>query len=114
MGAFAAGQVVLLPFPFSDLSHSKFRPALLLADAERGDWIACQITSNPYADAHAVLLTNDNFHSGGLQRQSYIRPGKLFTANASLFAATAGMIVGDKLDETRNAVIALIRKQDPV
>lgn len=58
MGSFAAGQVVLLTFPFSDLSHSKFRPALLLADAERGDWIACQITSNPYSDAHAVALTD--------------------------------------------------------
>lgn len=109
MGAFAAGQVVLLPFPFSDLSHSKFRPALLLADAERGDWIACQITSNPYADPRAVLLGDDDFASGGLQRPSYVRPGKLFTASASLFAATAGVIVTGKLDETRNAVVALIQ-----
>ena len=109
MGAFAAGQVVLLPFPFSDLSQSKFRPALLLADAERGDWIACQITSNPYADAHAVLLANDDFISGGLQRLSYVRPGKLFTANATLFAATVGVIVADKLEATRNAIVALIR-----
>lgn len=114
MGAFAAGQVVLLPFPFSDLSHSKFRPALLLADAERGDWIACQITSNPYADAHAVLLTNDDFISGGLQRLSYVRPGKLFTANASLFAATAGVIVAGKLDEIRNAVITLVQGRDKI
>lgn len=37
MGAFAAGQVVLLPFPFSDLTRSKLRPALLLADAGRDD-----------------------------------------------------------------------------
>ena len=112
MGPFAAGQVVLLPFPFSDLSRSKFRPALLLADAERGDWIACQITSNPYSDTRAVLLTDNDFTSGGLQRLSHVRPGKLFTANASLFATTAGVIAADKLDETRNAVVALIRGQD--
>jgi mRNA interferase MazF len=37
MGAFAAGQVVLLPFPFSDLTRSKLRPALLLADAGRDE-----------------------------------------------------------------------------
>ncbi len=54
MGSFAAGQVVLLPFPFSDLTQNKLRPALLLAKAGRGDWIACQITSNPYADPHAI------------------------------------------------------------
>ena len=80
MGAFAAGQVVLLPFPFSDLARSKLRPALLLADAGRDDWIACQITSNPYADPHAILLAPEDFMSGGLQRASYARPGKLFTA----------------------------------
>ena len=92
MGAFTAGQVILLPFPFSDLSGSKLRPALLVADAGRGDWIACQITSNPYADTRAIELTNTDFALGGLQRVSYIRPGKLFTASASLFAVTAGTV----------------------
>ena len=109
MGAFAAGQVVLLPFPFSDLTRSKLRPALLLADAGRDDWIACQITSNPYADPHAILLAPDDFTSGGLQRSSYARPGKLFTANASLFAAAAGLISKGRLDEVRNALVAIIQ-----
>jgi mRNA interferase MazF len=109
MGAFAAGQVVLLPFPFSDLTRSKLRPALLLADAGRDDWIACQITSNPYADPHAILLAPEDFTSGGLQRASYARPGKLFTANISLFAAVAGLISQGRLDEVRNALIAIIQ-----
>lgn len=109
MGAFAAGQVVLLPFPFSDLSRSKLRPALLLADAGRDDWIACQITSNPYADPHAILLAPEDFTSGGLQRASYSRPGKLFTANISLFAAVAGLVAQGRLDEVRNALIAIIQ-----
>ena len=94
MGAFTAGQVILLPFPFSDLSGSKLRPALLVADVGRGDWIACQITSNPYADTCAIELTNTDFALGGLQRVSYVRPGKLFTASAVLFAVTAGTSVG--------------------
>lgn len=110
MGAFAAGQVVLLPFPFSDLTRSKLRPALLLADAGRDDWIACQITSNPYADPHAILLASEDFTSGGLQRASYARPGKLFTANTSLFATVAGLISHGRLDEVRNALIAIIQK----
>ena len=58
MGAFAAGQVVLLAFPFSDLSRSKFRPALLLASVGHGDWVACQITSNPYGDLRAIALSD--------------------------------------------------------
>jgi mRNA interferase MazF len=109
MGAFAAGQVILLPFPFSDLTRSKLRPALLLADAGRDDWIACQITSNPYADPHAIVLAPEDFISGSLQRASFARPGKLFTANISLFAATAGLLAQDRLDEVRNALIAIIQ-----
>ena len=47
----SVGSIVLLPFPFSDLSNSKIRPALILAAAGRGDWILCQITSKAYADS---------------------------------------------------------------
>lgn len=65
MGVFAAGQVVIMPFPFSDLSRNKYRPALLLADVGRMDWIACQITSNPYADSNAIVLDSSHFDQGG-------------------------------------------------
>ena len=51
MGPFAIRQVVLLPFPFSDLTASKLRPALVLANSGKGDWVLCQITSNPYASS---------------------------------------------------------------
>lgn len=111
MGAFAAGEVVLLPFPFSDLSRSKFRPALLLADAGRGDWIACQITSNAYADTHSISLDETDFAVGGLLRLSYARPGKLFTANQTLFDSAAGTLARNRLNVVRNAVIDMIRGQ---
>jgi mRNA interferase MazF len=52
----AAGAVVLIPFPFSDLSASRLRPAIVLASAGRGDWILCQVTSNAYADPLAVEI----------------------------------------------------------
>jgi mRNA interferase MazF len=97
VGAFAAGQVVILPFPFSDPSRSKFRPALLLAEFGRGDWIARQITSNPFADSRAVEITDADFADGGLQRLSYPRPGKLFTAHQGLFAGNAGALHVERL-----------------
>ena len=110
MGTFAAGQVVVLPFPFSDLSRSKYRPALLIAHTGRGDWIACQITSNPYSDPHAVEIKDTDFASGGLQRISYARPGKLFTANEGLFSSTPGTLTSSKLGDIRMAVICLIKE----
>ncbi len=42
------------------------RPALLLAGVGRGDWIACQITSNSYADPLAIALEDTAFAEGGL------------------------------------------------
>ena len=109
MGTLAAGQVVVLPFPFSDLSQKKLRPALLLADAGRGDWIACQITSNPYADTRAITLTDSEFVEGGLQRISYLRPGKLFTCHESLPVNTVGALNKAALQQARTAVIQLIQ-----
>jgi mRNA interferase MazF len=92
VGLPAVGQVVLVPFPFSDLSRSKMRPAIVLAEAGRDDWILCQVTSNPYGDEHAIPLTEKDFQSGSLRVTSYVRPGKLFTANASLIAETIGSL----------------------
>lgn len=74
-----AGSVVLLAFPFSDLSRSKLRPAVVLADADRGNRVLCQVTSNAYGDPRAVELTAADFASGGLRLTSYARPTKLFT-----------------------------------
>lgn len=77
----AAGAVVLVPFPFSDLSQAKLRPDVVLADAGRGDWTLWQVTSNPYGDPRAVELREASFATGSLHRLSYARPGKLFTAS---------------------------------
>lgn len=112
MGAFAMGQVVVLPFPFSDLTQNKLRPALLLANAERGDWVACQITSKAYADSRAIEINNNNFVTGTLQCVSYARAGKLFTAHESLFSGIAGKLGEEKLYEVKGAVISLLQRTD--
>jgi mRNA interferase MazF len=107
--ASSAGAVVLVPFPFSDLSRSKLRPALVLADAGRDDWILCQITSNPYSDTHAIPISNRDFSSGSLDVASYARPGKLFTANQSLMVSSVGNLKKDSLKRVVDAVVSLLR-----
>ena len=106
--AIARCRVVLLPFPFSDLSAQKLRPALVLADAGRGDWLLRQITSKPYADGHAVELVERDFTEGGLQLTSYARPAKLFTAHASLIRSTAGELSPGAHQRVCDALIALL------
>lgn len=108
MGVFAAGQVALLPFPFSDLSGNKLRPAVLVADASREDWIVCQITSNPFGDRSSIPLRPSDFSTGMLKHVSYVRPGKVFTAHESLIASVVGTLRPDMLSTVRKAVIAII------
>ncbi len=110
MDAPAIGDVVLVPFPFSDLSTSKLRPALVLAHAGREDWLCLQITSRPYADSFAIELADGDFSWGSLARTSFIRPGKLFTAHQDLFQRVAGHIKDEKLEQVRNRVVELVRK----
>lgn len=110
MDAPTAGAVVLVRFPFSDLSQTKLRPALVLADAGRGDVILCQVTSQRYGDASAVELTSDSFASGSLRLTSYARPAKLFTANQSLISSQVGTL---KLEARQRIVQAVIGLLDP-
>ena len=108
----AAGEVVLVPFPFSDLSQSKVRPAVCLADAGRGDWILCQITSRPYGDPVAVPLDAPDFASGGLLVASFARPGKLFSAHAGLMVRAVGILTPVAFGRVMSAVIEVL--QPPV
>ena len=109
MGLFTAGQVVTLPFPYTDLSAGKIRPVLLLARAGREDWIVCQITSNPHIDAHAISIDIGDFTKGGLRHLSYIRPTKLFTAHESLIVSDLGALTQLALRRVGDAVVAIIQ-----
>lgn len=105
----SAGGIVLVPFPFSDLSQAKLRPAVALADAGRGDWILCQITSNPYGDPGALHLTPASFASGSLRSDSYARPGKLFTASQELMVAEVAVLRPEAHEQLIDAVVRVLR-----
>ena len=109
MVAPSAGEIILVPFPFSDLSQAKLRPAVVLADAGRGDWILCQVTSNPYGDERAVHLTSSSFTSGALRSDSYARPGKLFTASRDLMVAQVARLTPEAYEQLVGALVSILR-----
>lgn len=113
MAAPPAGAVVLVRFPFSDLTRSKLRPAVVLADSGLGDTILCQVTSNPYADPRSIELTDADFEQGNLQRTSYARPGKLFTANESLIAQEVGLLKPGTQQKIVEGAVELLRSGLP-
>lgn len=109
MVAPSAGAVVLVPFPFSDLSRSKLRPAVILAGVGRGDYVLCQVTSNPYSDPRAVPLSDQDFRAGSLRHESYARPGKLFTANRSLLRTKVGDLKDEALQRLVTTIVGLLQ-----
>lgn len=109
----SAGAVVLVRFPFSDLSQTRLRPAIVLADAGRGDWVLCQVTSNAYADTQAVEIVASDFQTGSLNATSYARPGKIFTANESLLISQVGALTDEAFKRIAEAVIGLLQASLP-
>ncbi len=105
----AAGAVILVQFPFSDLSQTKLRPAVVLADAGRGDRILCQVTSKAYGDARAIMLEDASFAVGSLRATSYARPGKLFTASRDLIVTQVGKLKAEPFRQIIDSVVTLLR-----
>lgn len=92
MERFVRGDVVVIPFPYSDLSGSKRRPAFVLVDLPGNDIVLCQITSRANDNSASVLLAASDFVSGSLPVSSYIKPTKVFTADKSIIIRKAGTV----------------------
>ena len=84
MGKPLIGEVVVLPFPQTNLQSGKRRPALVVADLNGDDLILCQITSRFRSDGYSVPLAIADFERGRLSVESFIRPNRLFTVEQSV------------------------------
>ena len=109
MGTSVKGDVVVVPFPFSDLSTAKRRPALVVATLTGDDVILCQITSRAVADSYAVPVTDDDFADGGLREDSNVRPNRLFTADFNIVLYRAGTLNAAKVREVIDKIVQIIR-----
>lgn len=106
MGKPIAGEVVVLPFPQTDLKTGKPRPALVLVDLPGDDLILSQITSQARFDGFSISLDAADFARGRLPLASFIRPNRLFTVEKSVILRSSGHVRNDKLQ----AVLAAVRQ----
>lgn len=90
------GEIVIVPFPFSDLSSIKLRPVLILSkDSDNkisNDIITCGITSNLRDTRYSILIDNSNLKEGQIPTKSRIKIDKLFTLNQSIIKKTLAKI----------------------
>ena len=109
MAGFVGGDVVVVPFPFTDLQASKRRPAVVLATFARGDLLICQITSRSESHSAAVAINAADFMRGGIDRPSVALPHRLVTVHEAVILRAAGALTPSKLAELVERVCAVIR-----
>jgi mRNA interferase MazF len=110
VGRFVKGEVVKIPFPFTDFSQFKRRPALVVSVLnEHNDLILCMITSRNTRDRDAIPLDNFDFAHGGLPRAGTIRPNRLFTVEETRVLGSAGHLLPAKLQAVIDKLVEIVR-----
>ena len=109
MERFVKGDIVVIPFPFSDLSDAKRRPALVLVSLGGEDIILCQITSQNIRDQYAIHLDTSDFESGSLRKISNIRPNRIFTADRRIIIYKIGTLNHEKIQSVINTVVEILK-----
>lgn len=89
-------EIILIPFPYSDLSQNKKRPAIILSNSgynsNNEDVICCAITSNPRNYANSVEIKTTDLDSGNLRYDSRVKPNKVFTLQQNLIIKKIGKL----------------------
>jgi mRNA interferase MazF len=109
---FDQGDVVLIPFPFTDLSAMKRRPVLVLSNRSHNrrsqDFIVCGITSVIAARPHSVTLRATDMDNGMIPVESRIRPDKIFTLKQTLAVKKIGRVKPDVIAHVKSEIMRII------
>jgi mRNA-degrading endonuclease toxin of MazEF toxin-antitoxin module len=106
--SYRQGDIVLVSFPFTDLSSTKRRPAVVVSpdsfNARKQDLTLVAITSQIGDDPHIVLLEDSDFRDGRLPRRSVVKLTKLFTIHSSLIVKRICTVKREKMDEVLKGI----------
>ena len=103
------GEVIVLPFPFSDFKSEKCRPALVVSVPRRDEVILCQITKQTARPDFEISLTKSDFLYGELDVDPcYIRPNHIFTADPEIIAYSVGKLKPKKVDDVIEAILQIL------
>ncbi len=108
---FESGEVVLVPFPFTDLSQTKKRPVLIISNsrhnARSNDFVCCGITSNLSNRPYSIFLNATDLFEGTLPLRSRIKYDKIFTLEKGLAIKRLGRINESLIAQVRGALASL-------
>lgn len=106
-------EIVLVPFPYSDLSATKRRPVLIVSNNNYNenfeDVLVCVITSNQFKDSYSVDLKNDNLEIGTLPESSVVKTHKLFTIHKSKIIKKISLVQFVYFEQIQQKIQELIK-----
>jgi mRNA interferase MazF len=98
-------EIVLLPFPFSDLEGARVRPALVVSNDELNkkseDCIMVPLTTVIKDEPYSVVINQKDLSSGKLLKSSRIRTDKIFSVKKDLVNIKLGIINNDLLEKVK-------------
>ena len=103
----AKGDILLITFPFTDLSGTKLRPAVVLAETGT-DITVCFITTQMQWQEPTDLVLNPS-NTNGLKKLSLLRTSKIATLNISLARGFLGKLTGFELTALNNNLKQLLQ-----
>ena len=111
MERFVKGDIVLVNFPFTDLTGFSKRPAIVISDLSGDDTILCQITTQKSRrDEYSLTLVDSDFSIGKLPHSSLIRVNKVFTASKRVILKKIGSVNSSKILEVEEKLVEIIKK----
>ena len=110
MERFVKGDIVILPFPYTDFLGAKKRPAVVIATLKGNNIILSQITTNKRNDENLVSLTKNDFSSGSLSSDSFIMTSLIFTTDSSRINYKAGHLTQNKIKQIEKQLCKIFTK----
>ncbi|MEN6350109.1 MAG: type II toxin-antitoxin system PemK/MazF family toxin [Syntrophomonas sp.] len=106
MTSYKRGDVILIPFPFSDLSGSKKRPALVLAAIN--DWreLVCMMLTSSLKGIKEVPISH--LDDAGLPKPTVARVHRLFTIDQSIVLKKLGSLHPEDLKNIMDSLSSLL------
>lgn len=105
---FKQGEIIIVPFPFSDLSSIKNRPVLIISKSNNSeDIITCGITSNLKDSKNSVLIDDSSLEYGKIPKKSLIKVDKLFTLDKSIVKKKVARVNKETFNQVKKVLDSL-------
>ncbi|RJG21785.1 type II toxin-antitoxin system PemK/MazF family toxin [Paenibacillus thiaminolyticus] len=106
------GDVLLIPFPYTDLTATKQRPVLVISNTTynetKKDIVVAAITSNLAEKDYSILITAEDLDEGHLKIDSAVRADKIYTFSNRIVIKKFGHIKPQVFSKVKEQIDELI------